>query len=72
MKDEDKTKQQLINELEEMRRRLAQLLPAGSERSQAKETLNQSVKHFQTLMETAPVVICRIDLKTKVVYANKK
>jgi len=42
MKDQDKTKEQLINELAEMRQRIAELEEADTERKRAEEALRES------------------------------
>jgi hypothetical protein len=42
MKDEDKTKEQLITELTELRRRIAELWASETERKQAEEALQAS------------------------------
>ena len=44
MKDEDKTKKQLINELAEMRQRVAQLQAADTECKQAEEALREQMR----------------------------
>jgi len=41
MRDEDKTKEQLINELVEMRQRVAELVASETERVRAEEALRE-------------------------------
>jgi len=53
MKDEDKTKEQLLDELILMRRRMAELEKAESERKQAEEALQQSESKYRTLFDQA-------------------
>jgi len=43
-----------------------------TEPKRAEQTLKQSTEQFQTLLETAPVIICWVDLKARVLYVNKK
>jgi len=43
-----------------------------TERKQTEEALKHTTTQIQNLMETAPVIIVRADLKTKVTYVNKK
>ena len=50
-KDEDKTKEQLINELEEMRQRIAELEVTQAERKPMEEALQQSEKRYRSLFE---------------------
>jgi len=51
MKDEEKTKEQLINELTELRRRVTKLEAAETERKQAEEALRESEERYRKLFE---------------------
>jgi len=51
MKDEYKTKEQLINELVELRHRIAELEAADKERERAEETLRQHSEHLEEMVE---------------------
>jgi PAS domain S-box-containing protein len=51
MKDEDKTKEQLIDELGEMRREIAELRALEAERKWAEEELGASEERYRTLFE---------------------
>lgn len=51
MKDEDKTKEQLIGELKEMRRRLAELEASESECKKAEEILQKSEERYRRITE---------------------
>jgi len=53
MKDADKTKERLINELEELRHRVAELETAGIERRSAEEALRESEVRYHTLFAAA-------------------
>ena len=69
---EEKTKKELIYELEQMRQRITDLESSESELKRLEGTLKHSNAQLQTLIDNAPVIICRSDLKTKVTYVNKK
>ncbi|MGA9351402.1 MAG: PAS domain S-box protein [Anaerolineae bacterium] len=69
MKDEEKTKEQLIKELAEMRQRLAELEKAEAERKRAEEALRESEEKFRTFTESALVAII-IYQDYQCVYAN--
>ncbi len=59
MQDERKTKAQLINELAELRQRVAELEAAEAERVQAEEALRRSELRFRSLIEqTTDAVFC--------------
>ncbi len=50
MKDKDKTKEQLVNELEDMRQRVAELEASEIQRKRAQEALRQSEEKYRTLV----------------------
>lgn len=49
MSDTGKAKEQLINELEEMRQRISELEESETERKQAEETLKESEQRFRAI-----------------------
>jgi len=57
MKDKYKTKEQLINELAEMRRRIAELEKSETEHKQVEEVLRESENKFRSLAEKSLVGI---------------
>jgi len=71
MRDEDKTKKQLITELAEMRRRIAELEKIDVERKQVEESLKESEARLMVFAEQLPNMIF-INKKGRVIYANKK
>jgi len=66
MKDQDKTTEQLINELIELRQQVAELEAADTERKLAQEELSVA---YDTLASSVNGVIIA-DLEGKIIYAN--
>ena len=54
MKDDDKTKEQLIDELVKLRRRNAELETSEAKRKEAAEELKESEEQFRQFFEKAP------------------
>mgnify|MGYP001098699542 CR=1 FL=1 len=71
VKDEDKTKEQLIDELAELRRRIADLKASEDERKLIEEELRTSEERFKILFEYAPDAYYLHDLKGYFVDGNK-
>lgn len=71
MRDEDKTKEQLIYELMELRRRNAELAELGAQWTKAREKLRESEEKFRNLAQQSPNMIF-INKRGRVVYANEK
>jgi PAS domain S-box-containing protein len=71
MKDKNKTKEQLIKELEELRQRIDKLEASKNERVQAEKTLRESEEKFRNLADQSPNMIF-IYKKDRIAYANKK
>jgi PAS domain S-box-containing protein len=86
MKDQDKTKEQLIGELADLRRRIAELEALETERqqgdqakgdalaeaSQAPHALQGSEKQPQAWAKVSPVGVFRADAKGDYVYVNER
>jgi two-component system cell cycle sensor histidine kinase/response regulator CckA len=64
MRDERKTKRQLIKELEELRRRISKLEKEGGGRKRAEEALRQSEERFKTAAKLATDLIYEWDPET--------
>jgi len=57
MKDKHKTKEQLLNELAELRQRVAELEAVKAEREVAEEALQESQQLLQSIIDSAPAYI---------------
>ena len=68
MNDTNKTKKQLIDELVQMRRRVAQLEAAESERRQAEQVWHESEEFLRRLVESAEDIIIMQDLEGRYLY----
>ena len=70
MKDEEKTKEQLINELAEMSQRIAELEVSETEHSRSEQKLLESEKRFRDITENALEWIWECDTDGKYIYAG--
>ncbi|MHC3130294.1 MAG: PAS domain S-box protein [Candidatus Bathyarchaeota archaeon] len=71
MKDEEKTKDELINELVELRQRIIQLKASETERKRAEEALVQEYDLLQALIDNIPDAIYFKDDKNRFIRVNK-
>src|SRR4030067_3397557 len=71
MKDEKKTKKQLISELIELRRKIAEFEKGDDEHRQLKKVLRNSEERFRDLMEYIPEAIQGYTTDGTVFYWNK-
>jgi PAS domain S-box-containing protein len=71
MKDRDKSKEQLISELAELRQRVAELEAAETEREQAEEALRESERRFRDLFEGIPACCWAFDREGTVLHWNR-
>ena len=72
MKDQDKTKEQLVNELAEMRRRMAELEASEPERKRTGEALRESEERFRDLYENAPNAYFSVGAEGLIRRCNKR
>ncbi|MCP4544583.1 MAG: PAS domain S-box protein [Chloroflexi bacterium] len=70
MNDNDKTKEQLVSELAELRHRISQLEAKEATRKQMKEALWESEKRFRSITETASDAIIILNSNGYVFYWN--
>ena len=71
MEDESKTKRQLINELTQLRQRMAQLEAAETERKRTEEALRQSEARFRELADSLPETTYETDDRGNITFANR-
>jgi len=75
MKDEGKTKEQLINELVEIRQRIAELEAADAERQRAEEALRESEERYCSLtndiLDSSAVGVFILDSDFRIVWVNQ-
>jgi len=70
-RDEIRTKDQLLEELVWMRRRLAELEVSESERRRVEEALRVVGQDFHNSLDNSPLGICIIDAAGNTIYANQ-
>ncbi|PIP13559.1 MAG: hybrid sensor histidine kinase/response regulator [bacterium (Candidatus Stahlbacteria) CG23_combo_of_CG06-09_8_20_14_all_40_9] len=71
MKDKDKTKKQLINELMELHQRIAELEKSEARYMRAEEELRESEKRYKELWFNAPVAYHTLDTKGIITNINQ-
>ena len=72
MKDENKTKDQLIKELLKMSKKITDLEEIIIEGKQVKTELKKSEKEYKDLVEETPIGIANIGVTGKITYINKR
>ena len=72
MNDHDKSKQQLIEELAEMRRRVAELERADTDRKQSGEALKESEERFRKVFEEGPMGILLVGTDGRIQHVNRR
>ena len=72
MKEERKTKAQLVSELEELRQRVGEFEESETELKRAEKTLQQSEERFRSLVETTTDWFWEVDENTIYTYSSPK
>ncbi|TET79292.1 MAG: diguanylate cyclase, partial [Candidatus Cloacimonadota bacterium] len=70
MNDKDKTKEQLINELNEIRQQITELEKSGTELKRAEEALRENEERFRIITENALAWIWEVDTNGKYTYSS--
>ena len=71
MKDQDKTKEQLISELEALRQRITELEELEFEREQDEMALQQALRYSDAIIETVREALVVLDANLKVLSVNR-
>ena len=71
MKDQNKTKKQLINELTELRQRVDELERLEKHHTQTEEALREREGQFRLVADSLPVLISYIDSEQRYRFNNK-
>ena len=72
MKNENKTKEQLTQELARMQKKIADLEEITIEGKRVKTELKESEKKYKDLVEETPIGIANIGITGKIIYINKR
>ena len=71
MKDQDKTREQLVSENEELRRRVAAMESIEAERSRREEHLRRSEAKWRSVAENAPLFVAVVDQSGTMQFLNR-
>ena len=72
MKEEDKTKKQLVNEVTDLKKRIAELEASKTDSNCAEEVLRKSEKRFRSLVEITSDWLWEIDMDSIYTYTSPK
>ncbi len=72
MKDADKLKDQLINELVKLRQRVQDLEASANEHRRAEEALRESEERFRQMYDEAPVGYHELDREGRIIRVNRR
>ena len=71
MKDSEKTKEQLINELSEFRQQVFELKKLEIKRKKVEKALRESEKKYRELVQNTNSIVLRMDIKGRITFFNK-
>jgi len=71
MKEQDKTKEQLIDELADLRQRIAELEASETERKRAEEPMQRQREELQTIIDSVSAYIFYKDREGRHIYVNR-
>ncbi len=71
MKNKDKTKEQLINELAGLRQRIAELEKINAKGRRVEENGGKLLRELKSIFETIPFGIVYLDSEFRIVSSNK-
>ena len=71
MEDKDKTKEELVTELAEMRRRVTELKASEAERQKVEEALKESERRYRELADLLPQIVFEMDLEGNITFMNR-
>ncbi|MFC1888603.1 nitrogen regulation protein NR(II) [Thermodesulfobacteriota bacterium] len=69
--DSEKTREQILNELEKLQRRTAELEDIASEYKRSQEALRESEERFKELAELLPQTVFEFDMVGNFIYVNR-
>ena len=72
MKEQDKTREQLLSVIKDLRRSNADLIKLDKKRSNAEESFHESEERYRSLVDSTDDSIYVVDREYKYVYMNKK
>jgi PAS domain S-box-containing protein len=71
MKDQEKSKEQLVEELADLRQRIAELQRTKREFKQSEEALRESEKRYRTIVEAQMELVCRFFPDGTLTFVNE-
>ncbi len=71
MEDSGKTRIELVNEVQELRRRVAELEDENARRCRAEEGLKRQEEKYRSLLDSISAIVWLIDRDGRVVFANR-
>jgi len=71
MKDEEKTREQVVNELAALRQRVAELEAAGAERLRAEGAAQEAREYAESIVDTVREPLVVLDADLRVISANR-